>query len=36
MNFYNEKYIGEDIEVMIINEYKIYSDVSEIINRAKE
>ncbi len=31
MNFYNEKYISEDIEAMIINEYKIYSDVSEII-----
>lgn len=36
MNFYNERYTNKDIENMINNEYKIYSDISDIIDRAKE
>ena len=36
MNFYNEKYTNKDIENMINNEYKIYSNISDIIDRAKE
>lgn len=36
MNFYNERYTNNDIENMINNEYKIYSDISDIIDRAKE